>query len=127
MENRKKQTPNRTFNILSRYLLIKLKTGRYFKSSNNTYHIKHYILHCSIGDWFVLYQMSRNMNRRFFAEFLTILSKRVNPCPDIECDESPFHQKEPIPGSKVMMAMAGLLDLPPVSYTHLTLPTNREV
>merc|ERR1712136_323150 len=26
------------------------------------------------GNWFVLYQMSRNMNRRFFAEFLTVLA-----------------------------------------------------
>ena len=41
-------------------------------------HVKHYITKkCSIGDWFVLYQMSRNMNQRFFAEFLALLAKRA--------------------------------------------------
>ena len=29
--------------------------------------------HCSLGDWLVLYQMARNMNKRFFAEFLYVL------------------------------------------------------
>jgi sensor histidine kinase YesM len=32
---------------------------------------------CSIGDWFVLYQMSKNLNKRFFAEFLALLSVKV--------------------------------------------------
>ncbi len=34
-------------------------------------------------------QMSRNMNTRFFAEFLVVLSRRVNPCPGLDdgCDE----------------------------------------
>ena len=41
-------------------------------------HVKTYITKkCSIGDWFVLYQMSRNMNHRFFAEFLALLAKRA--------------------------------------------------
>ncbi len=31
----------------------------------------------SIGDWFVLYQMSKNLNKRFFAEFLALLSVKV--------------------------------------------------
>lgn len=31
--------------------------------------------------------MSRNMNRRFFAEFLTLLSRRVNPDPEIIDEE----------------------------------------
>merc|ERR1711874_152836 len=30
---------------------------------------------CSYGDWFVLYQMSKNMNRRLFFMFLTTLAK----------------------------------------------------
>ena len=66
---------------------------RYFKTNDNTSHIEHYILNCSIGDWFVLYQMSRNLNRKFFADFLTVLSKRVNPDPETECDETPFINK----------------------------------
>ena len=32
---------------------------------------------CSIGDWFVLYQMSKNLNKRFFHEFLISLSREV--------------------------------------------------
>ncbi len=28
--------------------------------------------------------MSRNMNTRFFAEFLVVLSRRVNPCPGVD-------------------------------------------
>ena len=31
----------------------------------------------SIGDWFVLYMMNKNMNKRFFAEFMASLSMRV--------------------------------------------------
>ena len=31
----------------------------------------------SIGDWFVLYQMNKNMNKRFFAEFVALLSMKV--------------------------------------------------
>ena len=46
-------------------------------------HIEHYIRNCSFGDWFVLHQMGRNMNRRFFASFVTLLSRRVNPDPEL--------------------------------------------
>ncbi|XP_023325021.1 innexin inx2 isoform X2 [Eurytemora carolleeae] len=73
-----------------RYQMMKMKMHRYFKNNENIQHIKHYVYHCSIGDWFVLYQMSRNMNRRFFADFLVVLSKRVNPHPNAHCDEHPF-------------------------------------
>jgi hypothetical protein len=31
----------------------------------------------SIGDWFLLYQMNKSMNQRFFAEFLALLSIKV--------------------------------------------------
>ena len=30
---------------------------------------------CKIGDWFVLYQMSKNLNKRLFYDFLILLSK----------------------------------------------------
>ena len=76
-----------------RFHLMRVKMHRYFKTNENISHIEHYIMHCSVGDWFVLYQMSRNLNRKFFAEFLTVLSKRVNPDPDAECDETPFVNK----------------------------------
>jgi len=77
-----------------RYVMMRAKMHRYFKSDTNLKHVKNYIYHCSLGDWFVLYQMSRNMNRRFFADFLVILSKRVNPHPHFECDEHPFTKQQ---------------------------------
>ena len=73
--------------ITFRYLLIKWKIRRYFKKDENDRHIHHYIKHCSQGDWLVLYQMSRNMNKRFFADFISVLSRTVNPHDEDECNE----------------------------------------
>ena len=50
---------------------------RYLSKNKHVRHIQHYVATCSIGDWFVLYQMSKNMNKRFFAEFLALLSLKV--------------------------------------------------
>jgi len=58
-----------------RYNLMKMRMHRYFKKCENTENIKHYLGECSIGDWFVLYQMSKNMNRRLFFMFVTKLAK----------------------------------------------------
>jgi len=78
-----------------RYLLIKWKVRRYFKKDENDRHIYHYIKHCSQGDWLVLYQMSRNMNKRFFADFLSVLSRTVNPHDPEKCNElNHFNKKE---------------------------------
>merc|ERR1712106_957315 len=54
---------------------MKLRMHRYFKKCENTENIKSYLGECSIGDWFVLYQMSKNMNRRLFFMFVTKLAK----------------------------------------------------
>ena len=59
---------------------------RYLSKNKHVRHIQHYVATCSIGDWFVLYQMSKNMNKRFFAEFLALLSLKVNPDPDANDD-----------------------------------------
>jgi hypothetical protein len=32
--------------------------------------IHNYVYKCSRGDWFVLYQLSKNLNRPFFMDFL---------------------------------------------------------
>ena len=79
-----------------RYHMMRMKMSRYFKTDANMRHVEHYAEHCSIGDWFVLYQMSRNMNNRFFAEFLVVLSRRVNPCPGLDADDCEFliHTKD---------------------------------
>ena len=37
--------------------------------------LREYIISVKIGDWFVLYQMSKNLNRRFFYDFLINLAK----------------------------------------------------
>ena len=33
---------------------------------------------CKLGDWFVLYQLSKNMNKPFFMEFLSKLPDAIN-------------------------------------------------
>ena len=34
----------------------------------------------------MLYQMSKNMNKRFFAEFIALLSLKINPDPYLSAD-----------------------------------------
>ena len=48
---------------------------RYFKRDEKLDAIKDYVMKCKIGDWFVLYQMSKNLNKRLFYDFLILLSK----------------------------------------------------
>ncbi len=60
-----------------RTFLMYTKMRRFYKNNAHVKHIRHYVKHCSIGDWFVLYQMSKNLNRRFFAEFITVLALTV--------------------------------------------------
>ena len=57
-------TGQKVRDLFSRYHLIKWKIRRYFKKEENDEHIIQYFRDCSIGDWLVLYQMSRNMNKR---------------------------------------------------------------
>jgi len=37
--------------------------------------VRHYVGQCSRGDWFVLYQLSKNLNRPFFMDFLVTLTR----------------------------------------------------
>jgi len=74
------------FSSRIRFFLMKMMMHRYLSNNKHTKHIHHYIVNCSIGDWFVLYQMSKNTNKRFFAEFLALLSLKVNPDPDVSSD-----------------------------------------
>ena len=57
-----------------RYQLINMRMNRYFRSSHKTVKIENYLNNCKLGDWFVLYQLSKNLNRPFFMDFLTKLS-----------------------------------------------------
>ena len=59
---------------------------RFLSSNRHAKHIQHYVLNCSIGDWFVLYQMNKQMNKRFFSEFLALVSIKVNPDPYLRAD-----------------------------------------
>ena len=60
----------------------------YFKRSKNLDSLENYIRDIKIGDWFVLYQMSKNLNRRFFYDFLLALAKEYEANPDAieECN-----------------------------------------
>lgn len=98
-----------------RYLLIKWKVRRYFRKDENDRHIQHFIRHCPQGDWLVLYQMSRNMNKRsltssemvmslcttlqlsrFFADFISLLSRTINPHDEDDCNEMEHFNKEKV-------------------------------
>ena len=84
----------RSFQLTSakvRFFLMKVKMDRYFRNNAHLKHIQHYIVNCSIGDWFVLYQMSKNLNKRYFAEFLALVSMTVDPDPNIEAEEPEIH------------------------------------
>jgi len=50
--------------------------NRYFRKSKRITKIEIFIRQCKLGDWFVLYQLSKNLNRPFFVDFLTHLSIR---------------------------------------------------
>ena len=118
-----------------RFFLLKLKMARYFKNNAHIKHIQHYIYHCSIGDWFVLYQMSKNLNKRYFAEFIALLAMTVDPDPTIEPEEAEIYlSPEDIEkiksssssndgSSKKHSGGESSSDEEAVSYTHLTLPT----
>lgn len=58
-----------------RYFLVNWEMHRYFKDNEHTESIKNYFKTCSIGDWFVLYQMSQNLNKKLFFNFIILLAK----------------------------------------------------
>ena len=62
-----------------RFYLLKIRMNRYFKRNANMDKVRTYIEKCSRGDWFVLYQLSKNLNRPFFMEFLVTLSRTLDP------------------------------------------------
>ena len=73
-----------------RFQLINMRMNRYFKRSHRTVKIEHYLSKCRLGDWFVLYQLSKNLNRPFFMDFLTTLSVRFahgHVCDEEDPDE----------------------------------------
>jgi len=59
-----------------RFHLINMRMNRYFKRSAKIVKIENFVTQCKLGDWFVLYQLSKNLNRPFFMDFLTHLSVR---------------------------------------------------
>ena len=81
---------------LFRFQLINMRMNRYFKRSHKITKIENYLNNCKLGDWFVLYQLSKNLNRPFFMDFLTHLSIRFahgHVCDeegDTEDDDAPL-------------------------------------
>eukprot|EP00092_Neocalanus_flemingeri_P052760 GFUD01061790.1.p1 GENE.GFUD01061790.1~~GFUD01061790.1.p1 ORF type:complete len:208 (+),score=69.45 GFUD01061790.1:25-624(+) len=67
-----------------------MRMNRYFKRSSKIVKIEHFLSECKLGDWFVLYQLSKNLNRPFFMDFLTHLSVRYahgHVCDEEDPDE----------------------------------------
>jgi len=79
-----------------------MRLNRYFKKSGKIVKIEKFIRSCKLGDWFVLYQLSKNLNRPFFMDFLTHLS--VHFANGIVCDE-----EDPDDDSPLMEQMKGLV------------------
>jgi len=79
-----------------RYQLINMRMNRYFKRSTKAEMIENFVSTCKIGDWFVLYQLSKNLNRPFFMDFLTDLSVKHATKP-LRVDE-----EEPDSGDNLM-------------------------
>ena len=65
---------------------MKFRYRKYFKGHPHFTPLKLFIQECPLGDWFVLYQMSKNLNKRFFMGFITRLARKINP--DLELGNS---------------------------------------
>jgi len=73
-----------------RYHLLNMRLSRFFKKSTKREKIEKYIKECKLGDWFVLYQLSKNLNRPFFMDLLTQLSVRFTDETRKEDEEDPL-------------------------------------
>ena len=64
-----------------RFWMLKMLMKDHFKQrpSIDQINVKIYIRNCSIGNWFVLYQMGKNMNKVMFVDFLVKLANTVDP------------------------------------------------
>ena len=67
--------------------------SRYFKRDEKSHNIRAYVYKCSRGDWFVLYQLSKNLNRPFFMDFLKELTKSVKPGHDESMERGEFFDR----------------------------------
>lgn len=70
-----------------RYQMLRFTLLRFFKKSKQTDKIRKYIYSCQLGDWFVIQQLSKNLNRHFFMEFLTEICLRYGEKVDEEDGE----------------------------------------
>jgi len=59
-----------------RFQLMNLRMYRYFNDSQDIDALKSFFNNSSHGDWFILHQMSNNMNKQLFNLFLTSLAKK---------------------------------------------------
>ncbi|CAB4055093.1 inx [Lepeophtheirus salmonis] len=58
----------------------KINTQSLLQNNNkNSEKIEDFISKCPIGDWFILYQLSKNINRKFFMDFLQSVVRKVDP------------------------------------------------
>ena len=94
-----------------RFYMLKMRMQRYFKRSQATDKIKNYICKCSRGDWFVLYQLSKNLNRVFFMDFLVTLARTVDP-------ESPARDEQGDEGNEKNIYSWNLYFFPVVKFLN---------
>merc|ERR1712113_631581 len=75
--------------LLYRAVQIKSSWIRYELLNMRMTKIETFIRQCKLGDWFVLYQLSKNLNRPFYVDFLTHLSIRYTETGGKLDDEDP--------------------------------------
>ena len=67
--------------------------SKYFKRDKKSHNIRTYVYKCSRGDWFVLYQLSKNLNRPFFMDFLKELTRQVKPGTEDFVENGEFYDR----------------------------------
>ena len=77
-----------TLTVIPQFRVLVIKWKLSPLADENT--IKGYLRGFEIGDWFLLYQISKNMNKHFFSEFIKTVSKNPPneemPLTDVEAN-----------------------------------------
>ena len=74
-----------------RFYLLKIRMYRYFKKNKTMNKVRNFICQCSQGDWFVLYQLSKNLNKPYLMDLLVSLVEIVDQNSSSEKGTISFH------------------------------------
>ena len=77
-----------------RLFLLLLKMRLDFDASPDGDNVKDFIRGSAIGDWFVLYQMSKNLNQSLFFRFLVKLTQPLSEKKEMTINSCKMEQKK---------------------------------